>query len=333
VSAPSTAAVHDVFGLPGSPVEMTTVPGAWSNRVYRLETTRAVFAVKQMCNPWAEERWLDRLDEAWGFERRALVAGVRAPEPVPNADGGCLAWVADGDGTPLPVRVHRWVDGRPAAATPVDDAVADWAGRTLATLHGLGVEPVDRALFPVPNTETADRWLELSEAAHRARMPWADRLDRISGAVATAAGLARQAARLPDGEVMTHGDIDQKNLILTAVGPVLCDWDVAMPLVPRRELADVALSLGGRDRADVSRRVIRAYAAAGGGDTAIEPPDLGQSLMTSLDWIAFNVECATGRRSATPERAALADQLAPGLLAEFPHEVESAFRVGETLVP
>jgi hypothetical protein len=30
---------------------MTRVGGAWSNRVYRLETTAAAFAVKELCNP------------------------------------------------------------------------------------------------------------------------------------------------------------------------------------------------------------------------------------------------------------------------------------------
>ena len=44
---------------------------------------------------------------------------------------------------------------------------------------------------------------------------------------------------------MTHGDVDQKNILLTADGPVLCDWDAAAPMIPARELADVAMSLAG----------------------------------------------------------------------------------------
>jgi len=74
---------------------------------------------------------------------------------------------------------------------------------------------------------------------------------------------------------------------------VLCDWDVAMPLVPRRELADVALSLGAWERLDISRRVIRAYRAA----------------------------------------AVLAESLVPGLLAAFPRRMAAALGVGATLRP
>ena len=82
--------------------------------------------------------------------------------------------------------------------------------------------------------------------------------------VAVIADLVRSAGQRPAPEVMSHGDIDQKNLVLTADGPVLCDWDVAMPLVPRRELADVALSMGGWERLGSARKVLRSYRSASG---------------------------------------------------------------------
>lgn len=55
---------------------------------------------------------------------------------------------------------------------------------------------------------------------------------------------------------MTHGDVDQKNLVLGVSGPVLCDWDLAVPLVPGRELADAALSLGAWMQRDIARQVV-----------------------------------------------------------------------------
>jgi aminoglycoside phosphotransferase (APT) family kinase protein len=61
-------------------------------------------------------------------------------------------------------------------------------------------------------------------------------MEAAAPAVALIADLTRSAGFRPDQEVMTHGDIDQKNLLLTAAGPVLCDWDLAAPIVPRREL-------------------------------------------------------------------------------------------------
>ncbi len=122
-------------------------------------------------------------------------------------------------------------------------------------------------MFPVPNTGPASRWTELTDAAEWSGAAWARLLRAAAPAVSQIAELVRTAGYLPDQEVMTHGDIDQKNLIASAPGPVLCDWDLAVPLVPRRELADVALSLACWDDTRIAREVVRAYRRAGGDDT------------------------------------------------------------------
>jgi hypothetical protein len=101
--------------------------------------------------------------------------------------------------------------------------------------------------------------------------------------------------------------------------------------VPRRELADVALSFGCWRDAGVARTVVDAYRAAGGNVPGFEPPDLGPALGTGLDWIAFNIERAIGLRPATAAESALGDSLVPGLLAALPGEVSKALRVGDIL--
>ena len=191
--------------------------------------------------------------------------------------------------------------------------------------------PGPGSMFPLPDTTTADGWPDLITAARQAGAPWADQLQAVLPAVAEIAELARAAGHRPGDEVMSHGDIDQKNLVLAADGPVLCDWDVAMPIVPSRELADVAMSMAGWERQDIGREVLRAYRAAGGLVTGIRPGDLGQSMMSSLDWIAFNVGRVTGARPADPAEAALGSRLVPELLARLPRELELVRRADEFL--
>jgi Ser/Thr protein kinase RdoA (MazF antagonist) len=330
---PDPAAVLAAFGLPGPAEELVPVAGAWSNRVYRLTAGGQRYAVKQLRNPWGDPRWREWLAAAFEFELRALAAGVAMPEPVPNpADGGCLASVAARDGDrPVPVRVHRWVAGRNPDRDAVDPTLAGWAGEVLAILHRLGVRPADRSLFPVTRTDTADRWPELAEAAHRAGSRWAGRVAEVAPAVRTIAELARSAGHHPEVEVMTHGDVDPKNIVVAADGPRLCDWDVAAPLEPRRELADVAMSMAGWERFGLANEVVRAYRAAGGEAFRLGPTDLGQSMMIGLDWVAFNLERAIGARPASPAEAALGDRLAPGLLAELPAHVDVALRIDQVL--
>lgn len=330
---PDATAVAAAFGLGGNVVEMSEVGRAWSNRVYRLTVGDGAYAVKEMLNPWGGTAWHDWLMEAWRFELLALEAGVQAPEPLPNPDdGSCLATVplADASGETF-VRVHRWVDGRPAALAPATAVLAEWSGRTLALLHGLGHVPHRRDLFPVLSFDSADRWPDLVNQATSAGAPWASLMRDAEPSVRSIAALAREGGLCIDDEVMTHGDVDQKNIVIAAEGPYLCDWDVAAPLVPRRELADVAMSMAAWQQLDIARLVAASYRAAGGEAFMLCPQDLGQSMMIGLDWIVLNVERALQQRGATDNESAIGRVLVPGLLARLPSQTELAMRLDEVL--
>ncbi len=320
------------FRLDGPPISMTEVGGAWSNRVFRLEAESGVFAVKQMRNPWRIAHWEEWLAQAWSFELRAIEAGVTAPQPVVNpATGGCLARVSRGDGEAVSARLHRWVTGRALGTWVVHPQTARWAGDVLATMHRLGVKPRARSLFPFPNADNAKRWPELTEAAYRSGADWAGLMAAAAPSVSVIAELVQSAGHRPDEEVMSHGDVDQKNIIATGQGPVLCDWDVAHPVVPRRELADVAMSMGCWSDVDVAREVVRAYRAHGGDDTEIVPADLGQPMMSAVDWITMNADRALGQWPASTAEEAQARELLPFLLAALPAKVALALRVTELL--
>ncbi len=331
---PDPEAVLSAFGLQGPVSAWAPVSGAWSNRVFRLAASGSAYAVKEMRNPWQIERWEEWLAEAWSFELLAIEAGIAAPQPVPAADtGSCLARVrclGDAAGA-VPVRVHHWVDGQQFDSGVVDEETARWAGQVLASLHALGVKPRDRGLFPKLDTASATRWPELTEAARRSGVAWAELMNSAAASVSVMAELARAGGARPDEEVMSHGDIDQKNLIRTPSGPVLCDWDVAVPLVPRRELADVALSMGCWKAFGVACEVLRSYRSSGGDDTEITPGDLGQPMMIGLDWVTFNVDRALGLRPASQEEVALARSLVPALLAGIQDQVSTALRISDLL--
>ena len=334
-AAPDAESVVTAFGLTGNPTAWTAVGGAWSNRVFRLEAGGKAFAVKQMRNPWGIGRWQEWLTDAWSVELLAISAGVAAPRRVANpATDGCLAWVSGGGpiAATVPVRLHHWVHGRAFdTAVAVSPEVARWAGQVSATLHGLAVRPRDRSLFPVLNIDSAVRWPELVESAQRSGADWAGLMAAAAQPVAMISDLATSSGCRPGEEVMSHGDIDQKNLISTGHGPVLCDWDMAVPLVPRREMADVAMSLACWQDFSIARELVRAYRAHGGDDTAIVPSDLGQPMMTGLDWIVFNVERALGRRAAGPADIEIANRLLPQLLRTIPSQLGCAVRISDIL--
>ncbi|MDA8435905.1 MAG: phosphotransferase [Actinomycetales bacterium] len=327
--APDPRAVLAAFGLPGEPVAVTEVEGAWSNRVLRLRTTEGDYAVKELRNAWGEPRWREWLDEGWRLELAALEAGVAVPEPVRTADGGCLAHVPRSDRSrDVPVRVHRWVESAQVPREPVDRGVARWVGRTLARVHGLALRPGVPGLYAGRlGLTTAEVWPDLVGRSAAAGAPW-------TSALARAEPTARRATALLvpwDGadELLCHGDVDQKNLLLAPDGPRLCDWDVVLPRLPAHDLAEAALTMASWRVPAVAASVVDAYRAAGGARWPLTPTDLGPSLASRLGWIRFTVDRALEARAAgatTPEAAGV-----PGLLTDLAHRVVVAESLGHWL--
>ncbi len=323
---PDPRGVLEAFSLPGEPTAYAEVAGGWSNRVLRLSTTHGDYAVKELRNAWGEPRWLDWLDEGWRLETSCAAAGVAMPEPVVVPDGGCLAWVQSIDGAAdLPVRVHRWVEASTVPREPVDVPLATWLGRTLATVHGLALTPLRPELYAGRvGLTTADVWPDLVGRATAAGAPWAS--DLVDAEPAARRASALLTATDADTAVLCHGDVDQKNLLRAAAGPVLIDWDVVLPAVPAHDLAHAALTMGAWRDAAVAAAVVRGYrAAAGVVVAAVEPEHLGPALASRLGWIRFTVDRALDPAASDADRAT--GRTVPALLADLRHRVATAERI------
>ena len=99
----------------------------------RLSTTHGDYAVKELRNTWGEPRWLDWLEEGWRLETACVAAGVPRPEPRAGPTAAASAWVSARGAAPT---CRCACTGGSTATTvprePVDVALADWVGGTLA---------------------------------------------------------------------------------------------------------------------------------------------------------------------------------------------------------
>jgi Ser/Thr protein kinase RdoA (MazF antagonist) len=329
---PSMRAVAESFGLPGPVTEVGRVAQAWSNRVYRMATGGGCYAVKQLLNPWQDPGWLDWLTEAAAFELHAWQAGIRMPEPIRTPTGAVFADVPDTDGLgTVTVRVHRWVDGEPCPPGPVPVGQARQVGSDLARMHQLAHRPGRTDVFPTIGADQIDHWDELVDRLAGPAPDLARATAAVEPAVRAIGRLLADADTDHGGGPMSHGDVDQKNLILTAAGPVLCDWDVAAPWIPRQELARTALSLAVWQDPAVARAVIDGYAAAGGIRCRLQPTDLASDLVIGLDWVVLCLERAAGLRDDGPQRRQEAVEAVPRLLDGIPAQLDRVLAVEDWL--
>jgi aminoglycoside phosphotransferase (APT) family kinase protein len=266
---------------------MIRVHGGYANRLYRLDTDRGSFAVKEL-NPTSG------VEDVFRFERAAFAAGIPMPEPI---------WAHQH------TVVHRWVDGEKVPEAPVPAAYAFEIGEILARLHALDVE-----WTPVPVEEPAARdWPELAERAAATGQPWAGELAAHVETFLAIAHFADTCDR-PGPVVLTHRDIQPWNLLARDGRPVVLDWELSGMLDLAGELGSTALSLAkgpGFDDIEpaIFRSVLDGYVAAGG---VLPPPGPSWFVFMIGGWLGFTrwniLRCLAGAEASTGPELALSHE-------------------------
>ncbi len=248
--------IADAFGL-GRPTSGLAAHSYSSLPTWRLDTVSGRVLVKRVsCDGWRDE-----LDRAMGFEQAALTAGIAMPRPIQPVAAifGCVA-VVEGWGQ---VRAYEWVDGRPL--TDADD-VAEWLGATLALLHR--IETLDCAQPQWYGLHSEQQWRAWLAEGIKQRRAWAPVLQRRLADVLIATAWIGQAFQAAGDYVMTHRDVEPWNVLMTAEGPVLVDWDTAGPDSAGLETAQAAVVFAGHGRAgpnaDAVQRTVASYEQHGG---------------------------------------------------------------------
>ncbi|MGG5259845.1 aminoglycoside phosphotransferase family protein [Phycicoccus avicenniae] len=185
----------------------------------------------------------ERLAGAFGAAVAAVALGVPGVHaPVPSRDGDVVVRTGRWG-----VSVQPWLDGsagRFGDRWSDDDAVA--LVRRLAALHAVDAQGV-----PLEDNEIPGRLdLEAVLAGVRAGRPpeGGPPADRVGGLLAGSLARLRTALEDADGRpapdasrlVVTHGEPHPGNVVRTADGPVLVDWDTARRAEPERDLWLVA---------------------------------------------------------------------------------------------
>jgi hypothetical protein len=299
--------------------------------MWRLETTRAVYAVKEINRDFGNPGYVPWYERAFRAEMTAFHAGVPMPRPVPvPATGGCLAELPGTGAHPTTVRLHDWVDATPLRNPGYTTAQARWIGATLAQIHTLRIAP-DEPEGSVWHVFGEAYWSELTSRAEDAATAWAPGLRERLGIIAELEAYV-VASRADLGPlIMSHRDVDQKNVLVAPDGALmLVDWDATGAVSARHELANAALVWGRGDfdepQAEFSRALVDGYRDAGGEYDAPRPSDFAEFVCGMIHWFEYNVRRTLGERLHDETDRQLADREARhvlGQLARFAGSLEA----------
>src|ERR1019366_10456406 len=242
------------YGL-GDPLkELQAVSGGLLHRMWRLDTTQGTFAVKQL-NPVI----MQKPHMLTSYRLSEHIAAEMASHGIPAV----AALTRNGDpvqviGTQT-LMVYRWLDGKTLLPEHVEPAQGRVMGTLLGQMHVLNLHVAE---LPQPEWKhfRDDDWDLLTVHAYDAGISWATPVRSVMHKLIEWSKLYEQAGeKLSDTYVVSHRDLDQKNVIWQDAQTLwLVDWEAAGLVNPTMELVSMALDWSGLTELDDLTASVRA---------------------------------------------------------------------------
>ena len=276
------------LGQPGR--ELSRLPGGFHHRVWRLETDQGVFAIKQLApdTDLGDVSVIAHYNVCETVARRFSECGISVVCAL-GRDGEYLQLLGN-----EAYLVYPWTNAVALESGKLSPAHALAVARLLATMHGANIQvPGVDAVLSQPQTGQAIE--DMVVVMMKRNLPG---VSVLSEQLPTLLRIARRhRLALPviaRRQVISHGDLDQKNVLWDAGGnPVLIDWESAHRLNPTYEVILEALDWSGITAEFDSMlftQFVGAYTEAGGTVRRdIIEAALHYILGEWLGWLMYNV--------------------------------------------
>ena len=289
----------NVLGVGPPDRALAGVTGGYHHRMWRLESQRGTFAVKQL----SVDADVNDADTVEHYNVTETIAETFASHGVPaifalGHDGNYLQ-VIDSEG----YLIYPWRAGSALDIFQVSTEHALEVARVIAGMHRaeINVPGVSQLQF---DTHSEDNIIQLVELAGSFNRDLAKLLrEELPNILGIVEHQRYAVQKLERHLVVSHGDLDQKNVLWDSEGnPALIDWESARKLNPTYEIVLEALNwsgIGARFDIQLFWKIIASYREAGG---IIERDSVEASFHCVLgdwvNWLMYNV----GRSFDTEDR-------------------------------
>jgi len=283
---------------------ITPVFGGFHHKMWRLETTTGTYAIKQL----APDTDVNNSSLCLHFNATEAAAetfeqhNIISIHALKNNDR--YLQIIDQSA----YLVYPWTEAKALDKSAVIDEHALTVAKLLAKMHqaNIQVDGISEAQFEVVNPQ------QLREvfAQSLSNNGYCSALlnENLNEFIHIAQAQAHAVSVLQHELVVSHGDLDQKNILWLNDTPVLIDWESARLINPTREMLLAALDwsdVAGNFNPNRFESMLTAYKAAGG---IIEVSALQAAfdfiLGDWLNWLIYNVAYSIDAQESERQRSA-----------------------------
>ncbi|MBR4204973.1 MAG: phosphotransferase [Clostridia bacterium] len=265
------------------------VLGGLMHTTYRIDTAEGSFALKVlnssvMARPEALSNMI--ASEKIAAALSAFVPAVHAL----TADGSPVVRIGDEY-----VMLYPWLSAKPLFPSALTPRHAAAVGDVLGKIHAADVK-IEGDL-PFSNRSRPD-WPALRQLAQSgADGGMAPELS-LAGLEELEESVREAEKKLGNRTVLSHRDLDAKNVLWTGDKPSVIDWEAAGPIRPDTELCDAVLAWADDGTGELSKALgsafLEAYRACRPTAGVDWEAAFAASARGPLDWLAYNIRRAAG---------------------------------------
>lgn len=280
------------FSLGQAISEPVRLTGGLLHETWRLQTTTGFYVLKRL-NPEImrrpEARNNFKMSEHVAMQASLYLAAL----PARRVNNQAVQTI---DGSEY--LLFDWVDGKTLSAEQIRPAHARQIGVQLGRLHGLSVETTG---FSKPDTSSMPiDWNGYLEEGKRQQSEWLYILIEEQKRLQRLERLAKEAKlQLPADWIVSHRDLDPKNVLWTTNGPVLIDWESAGVIHRAVDLFETACYWSKRRDDAFDRDRFSTFLDGYQTEQSLPIVDwvyiIDISVQGKLDWLKFNLDRSLGK--------------------------------------
>lgn len=287
------------------------VDGGLMHTMYAAVTERGKYAVKAL-NPAVMKRE-KALENTILSEKIARELSTTVPAVPAICKDGEAVLALDG----CYYMVFPWQSGKSVFAKKITPLHCERIGGILGTIHHANVQ-IDGAACGETEVFAPD-WGAVLQLARQEKPSWlrlfTARYDKIGGWTQR---YVAAAEKLSGEKVLSHRDLDPKNVLWDGMEPFLIDWEAAGYVNPERELTEVVNDWACNQRGLPDRAKFRALLAAYQANRPLLHADWRAALDSGygnmLEWLLYNMKRSLEVECSSPEERRLGTAQVRGTL-------------------